>query len=111
MKRFVMVIALCVGLGAIVVASLARGAKADDKAAQERNAWVAKCLEDFQKIKPGMTLTEARVKLQPDGGLTSGGTARYVHRECPYFKIDLELGKDEAIVKVSKPYLEAPDID
>jgi hypothetical protein len=84
--------------------------------------WVENCLKDFQTIKAGMTRSEVESKFPMDGGLQSVSPVRFVHPTCPYFKIDVEFdfkrnaadqnrairGKDDKVMKVSKPYIERP---
>lgn len=91
----------------------------------EHEAWVAKCLDDFKEIKPGMMRAEIEKRMTKDGGLQSYVTVRYVHPECSYFKIDVEYSvkrnpaeqgrvvpsADDKAVKVSKPYIENPHGD
>ncbi len=86
-------------------------------AEQSKQAWVEKCLQDFQKIRPGVTKAEIDKLMQLDGGfLPLSKVHRYVHPECHFFKIDVEYnvkrarGSDKAL-HVSKPYIEEPYYD
>jgi len=92
---------------------------------KEHIAWVGRCLNDFTAIKPGMTRQEVEGKFKLDGGLQSASPVRFVHPACPYFKIEVEFdfrqdhtnqgraitAKDDKVIRVSKPYLEAPFMD
>ena len=83
--------------------------------------WVRQSLAEMQKIKKGMTRADMERLFVPDGGLQVYGATRYVYRECPFFKVDVEFerapnsprsgGPRDRIVKISKPYLEQPDDD
>ncbi len=95
------------------------------KGARDHVAWVAKCLEDFQVIKVGMTREDVQKRFPMDGGLHSVSPVRFTHPECRYFKIDVEfsfkrnsedmnraiISPDDKATKVSKPYIERPYID
>ena len=92
---------------------------------RDRTEWVQQCLKDFETIHPGMTRQEIKKKFPMDGGLQSFSAVRFVHPDCPYFKIDVEfeLKKDiknrnraihtqeDMAIKISKPYIERPIID
>jgi hypothetical protein len=86
------------------------------------NDWVAKCLEDFKAIKPGMTRLEVTNRLFQDhrsgprtqSPLFPSDSRRelFVHPECPYFKIDIEFARgvnvspEDKVLNFSKPYVE-----
>jgi outer membrane protein assembly factor BamE (lipoprotein component of BamABCDE complex) len=91
---------------------------------KERSAWVEKCLADFESIKPGMTRREVEKRLRQDGGPSIGLDSRFVHSDCPYFKVDIEfvmktdnslptgpVSPDDLVSKVSIPYLQNPVMD
>jgi hypothetical protein len=85
---------------------------------QARIQWVEKCLKDLQSIKPGMTRGQMLKILGEEGGLYSPGWGHYVHKECPYFKVDIEFAftrdkdgrgqwkPDDKITKVTRPYID-----
>jgi hypothetical protein len=100
--------------------------KHDQKVAQERVAWVEKCLNDFEAIKPGMTRKEVAERLAMESGLQAlGGPIRFVHRECPLFKMDVSFdfkrdstdqgraisSPDDKVTETSKPYFGRPILD
>jgi hypothetical protein len=91
---------------------------------QDHVAWVAQALTRIETIKPGMT-REALLKVfTTEGGLSTALHRRFVSRECPYFKVDVEFmavgrpdrdgdgrvtrveGGQDIIVKISRPYLQ-----
>ena len=113
-------------LAAVAVSSAFGAASQPDiKQQRDRVVWVVKCLTDFRAIKPGMTRAEVERRLPSDGGIQGYVTVRFVHPECPYFKIDVEFAvrrnpepenriapsPDDKVVKVSKPYIEDPYSD
>jgi hypothetical protein len=87
---------------------------------------VREAIEEFGKIKPGMTRQEVEEHFKMDGGLVSREKTRYTYTKCKVatIKVDIKfspVGRDEVekdalpqsdIVKeVSKPYLEHPIAD
>jgi len=86
---------------------------------ESRVAWVRKCLADLQSIKQGLTRRDVEMRLDRAGGLSSPSRGTFVHRECVYFKVDVEfqferdpndMGRakwspDDKVVNVSRPYL------
>jgi len=77
--------------------------------------WVAKCLQEIQKIKPGMTKGDLLKVFEEGGDLSSPTTQTFVHRECPLMQVDVTFeprpGGDPGKVKIatiSKPYLDWP---
>jgi len=91
----------------------------------EHQAWVEKCLGDFETIKLGMTRGEVEKRFPADGGLQTVSPVRFAHPECGYFKINVEFSferdesdqgravasADDPVTKVSKPYIERPFMD
>src|SRR5258706_11981966 len=93
---------------------------------QDHVAWVAEALKRMQTIKPGMTRTDLLKVFTTEGGLSTGLERKFVSRDCPFFKVDVEFeavgrpghdtggpvkpgeGRQEIIVKGSKTYLEVP---
>jgi hypothetical protein len=87
--------------------------KKDDASAHVK--WVAQCLRDIQKIKPGMTKGELLKVFDEGGGLSSPRTQTFVHRECPLMQVDVtfepHVGDNPGTTKIatiSKPYLDWP---
>jgi hypothetical protein len=86
---------------------------------------VEKCLADFESVKAGMMRCEVEAKLTMDGGIQGVSPVRFAHPTCPYFKINVEFdfqknaadqnravrGKDDKVIRVSKPYIERPSLD
>ena len=91
---------------------------------EDHVAWVAQALKRMQTIKPGMTRRTLLTVFTTEGGLSTGLHRRFVSRDCPYFKVDIEFqavgrpDRDEngrvtlveddqdIILKISRPYLE-----
>lgn len=70
---------------------------------------------------PGTPRSTVERDFLPDGGLQPAGNAsRYIFKKCSLIKIDIEFARTDdqsvnaptdRIVKVSRPYLEPPDMD
>jgi hypothetical protein len=95
----------------------------------EHVVWVAETLKRMQTITPGMTRAELLGVFTTEGGLSTGLHRMYVSRDCPYFKVDVDFeavgraaidsdgrgtlieGSEDRIVKISRPYLQFPNLD
>jgi len=85
-------------------------------------ALVSGALKAVQELAPGSSRALLEQKFEVDGGMQFPGNSRYLFRQCPYVKIDVEFQGDgikdraallptDKIVRVSKPYLEYPSSD
>jgi hypothetical protein len=95
----------------------------------EHVAWVADEFIRMQAIKPGMNRGDLLEVFTIEGGLFTGLTRRFVSKNCPYFKVDVEfravgrpardpegrvtLFEDvrDVIVTISQPYLQFSIMD
>jgi hypothetical protein len=95
-----------------------------ERCSQEHQAWVTYVLKKMETIKPGMTREELLKVFTTEGGLSTALNRRFVSRDCPYFKVDVEfkaVGRPDRdgdgrvtleensldiIVKISRPYLQ-----
>lgn len=78
---------------------------------------IATVLRECQALKPGTPRSEILRHFMAEGGLSMARRQTYVHRRCPYIKIDVEFGPtspgqeildehaSDPLTKVSKPYL------
>jgi len=93
---------------------LADGAQYD----AELTIKIDKIIRGVQQIKVGMTKADLLKVFTTEGGLSSRKWRRYVHRSCPYIKVNVvfdlvgeekdlsgENAKDK-ITKISQPFLE-----
>jgi hypothetical protein len=62
-----------------------------DPPCEDHAAWVAKVLREIQTLKPGMTREDLLKIFTEEGGLSNRFQRRYVHRECPYIKVDVKF--------------------
>ena len=82
-------------------------------------------LKVFESITNGMSRAEVEREFQMDGGLQSASPVRFIHSGCPNFKVNVEfdfkrngadqnravIGKEDKVIRVSRPYLERPFMD
>jgi hypothetical protein len=98
--------------------------KGQDPCLQDHQDWVTRGLKKIETIKPGMTREELLEVFTTEGGFSTGLNRRFISRDCPYFKVDVEfkaVGRSERdnegrvtleedprdiIVKISQPYLQ-----
>jgi hypothetical protein len=88
------------------------------RAANEHTEWIAKSLKEIESVKLGMTRLDLLRVFKEEGGISTRTWRRYVYRDCPYIKVDVEFepaGEPEnklnrsprdKIIKISKPFLE-----
>ena len=88
----------------------------------EHRKWIDQVLQSIATIKPGMTRQNLLKIFGEEGGLSTRTQRKYVYKQCPSIKVDVEFspvdaagdGKtrqyeenpDDKIVKISRPYLE-----
>jgi hypothetical protein len=79
-------------------------------------------LNTIRDIQAGDTRSKVELNFEEDGGMQFPPQTRYVWKDCKYVKIEVEFspsGPSESrsflptdkVIKVSKPYLELPDMD
>ncbi len=83
--------------------------------------WISECMKCIQFIKPGATRGELLEVFTTEGGISTRLWRRYVYRQCPYIKVDVEFKAvdddkwtekpGDIITKISKPFLEWSIID
>ncbi|MGD1020776.1 MAG: hypothetical protein ABSA12_15795 [Verrucomicrobiia bacterium] len=84
---------------------------------------ISDILTECQKITPGMTRADLLKVFTTEGGLSSATHRTFVHRRCPYIKVDVEFAisgqkqpaiegrSTDTIIRISKPYLDWSVID
>jgi hypothetical protein len=84
----------------------------------EHTEWIAKSLKEIESVKVGMTRVDLLRVFKEEGGISTRTWRRYVYRDCPYIKVDVEfepVGEPEnkvsqsprdKIIKISQPFLE-----
>ena len=128
--RRLRVIVLLAGASICGANALQAGPQTDRaKSSQDHVAWVTQALMRMQTIKPGMTREALLTVFTTEGGISTGLQRTFVHRECPYFKVDVEFqavgrpnrdangrvtlveGSQDIILKISRPYLQFSVLD
>jgi hypothetical protein len=76
----------------------------------EHTRWIAASLKEMQTIKAGMNRGDLFKVFTTEGGLSTVRQRRYVYRDCPYIKVDVEFAPaqegqrverlDDKIVKI-----------
>jgi hypothetical protein len=95
-----------------------------EQCSQDHQAWVVHALQKMETVRAGMTRAELLKTFTTEGGLSTGLNRRFVSRDFPYFKVDVEfraVGRSDRdsdgrvtlledsrdiIVKISQPYLQ-----
>ena len=84
----------------------------------EHTEWIARSLKEIQSVKVGMTRGDLLRVFKEEGGISTRTWRRYVYRDCPYIKVEVQfepVGDPEnklsqslrdKIIKISKPFLE-----
>ena len=88
---------------------------------RDHTNWISECISRTEYIYPGKTRADLLKVYTMEGGISTRTWRKYVYRECPYIKVDVEfkaIDKDkwaekpgDIIAKISKPYLEWSIID
>ena len=85
----------------------------------EQKKWIEGVMLSSMTVKVGMTRSELLNVFTTEGGISTASQRIYVHRECPYIKVDVkfaaaspmqELPTDK-IVEISRPYLDGSVTD
>jgi len=109
---------LLFAFGLVTFVSAAAILPSPQSKADEHTEWIAKSLKEIEGVKAGMTRLELMKVFAEEGGISTRTSRRYVYRDCPYIKVDVEfepVGEPEnkvsqsprdKIMKISKPFLE-----
>src|SRR6266700_3503036 len=116
MKRTIT--AILIGLVTINVFSHAQHLKSE-KARAEHIKWIDSVLRSVQDIKVGTTRAELLKVFTTEGGISNAFHQTYVHRDCPYIKVDVKFAASgwdkelltDKIAEISRPYLQSPIAD
>ena len=86
---------------------------------QEHTQWIDTVMRSILTIKPGMTRKDLFKVFKEEGGLSWRTQRKYVYKECPYIKVDVEFTPvgnednpraeempEDKITSISRPYLE-----
>ena len=93
---------------------------AKQEASRHHKEWISRCIKRIQSIKPGATRGRLLEVVTTEGGMSNRRGRRYVYKECPYIKVDVEFkpigdgmleNDNDIITRISKPFLEWSIID
>lgn len=95
-----------------------------DSSHSANTKWIEKSLKQMEKIKVGMTRQQLLTVFTTEGGLSTRRWHRYVYRDCPYIKVDVDFSAygdpksnafpenpKDVITKISHPFLEWEILD
>lgn len=99
----------------VLVASSASLAQSQNS--ESHTEWITRSLKQMKSVKVGMSRAELLQVFKEEGGLSTRFWRRYVYRDCPYIKVDVEFEPVEAkadtheyatdkLSRISKPFLE-----
>jgi hypothetical protein len=103
--------------------SLLVPARAAEEADPQLTKQIEQILKECQKIEVGSTRADLLKVFTTEGGLSNAKQRIYVHRRCPYIKVDVQFTLSaekqdilderpaDKISKISKPYLEFSFVD
>jgi hypothetical protein len=109
--------------GLVVVSAAAITSASKSQPADEHTEWIARSLKEIETVKVGMTRADLQRVFKEEGGLSTRTWRRYVYRDCPYIKVDVEFepvgepqnrtsqDPGDKITKISKPFLEWSILD
>jgi hypothetical protein len=118
MKTFVTLLT-----AALILCSYSTPSFADRSVDKNLTHQISDILKECESIKPGTTRTELLKVFTTEGGLSTAKHRTFVHRSCPYIKVDVDFTLSdpkqsavderptEIVSKISKPYLEWSIID
>lgn len=103
----------------VLLAFLASGQTPSTKPSpydSEHARWIAASLKEMQTIKVGMSRGELLKVFTTEGSLSTVRQRRYVYRDCPYIKVEVEFApvekdqlverQEDKIVTISRPFLQ-----
>src|SRR5262245_21940668 len=105
-------------LSLVALVSLAASSRAGDETDKHLTKQVSEILMESKKITPGTTRAELLKIFTTEGGLSTAKHRIFVHRRCPYIKVDVDFTlsdpkqsivderSTDTVSKISKPYLD-----
>jgi hypothetical protein len=85
---------------------------------EEHAKWIDSVITSILTIKPGATRKDLLRVFKEEGGISSRTRRKYVYKECPYIKVDVEFAPvgnedkriaempEDKVTAISRPYLE-----
>lgn len=110
-----------IALSLLTASWINRGAPQTSQSGQAKCCDIVKAaLEASRNIKPGMTRRQVETLFREDGGVQFPDEANYVYRDCAYIKVRIwfkqkkktvDSSPDDAVVKISRPFIDYPTMD
>ena len=110
-------------LGILLACCLTGPSWADSNPDKDLTKQVSDILTECKKIVPGTTRAKLLRVFTTEGGQSTATQRTFVHRRCPFIKVDVEFVPSEStqkpleerptdtVSKISKPYLEWSRMD
>jgi hypothetical protein len=113
-----MKILTCVLLAVVVPGFLVAPSSAGDEVDKNLTKQISDVLTECKKITVGMTRSDLLKVFSTEGGLSTAKHRIFVHRWCPYIKVDVDFTLSDpkqsvvderptdTVSRISKPYLD-----
>ena len=113
----------CVLLAVVALGFLIASSRAGDEVDQNLTKQILHILRESKKITAGTPRAELLKVFTTEGGISNAKHRTFVHRRCPYIKVDvvftlseseqsiLDARPTDTVSKISKPYLDLSIID
>jgi len=108
----------CILLAVVALGFLVAPSPAGDEVDKNLTKQISDILSECKKITAGTTRAELLKVFTTEGGLSTAIHRTFVHRHCPYIKVDVDFTLSDpkqsivderptdTVSKISKPYLE-----
>ena len=118
MQRIGSIVFLLLSVSMVLGQESAKPARRGSEVDREHTEWIESVMRSILTIKPGATRNDLLRVFKEEGGLSTRTRRKYVYKECPYIKVDVEFApvgnEDERIAEmpedkvtaISRPYLE-----
>jgi len=118
MRKIGSVVLLLLAASMVLVQESATPAPRGSAIAEEHTRWIDSVLRSILTIKPGVTRKDLLKVFTVEGGMYQRNHRKYVYKECPYIKVDVEFTPvgnedkqvsempEDKVTAISRPYLE-----
>jgi len=118
MRRTFSIVLLTLAVSMVLAQESVSPAPRGSAIAEEHTKWIDSVLRSILTIKPGVTRKDLLRVFTVEGGVFSRTRRKYVYKECPYIKVDVEFTlvgsedktvsemPEDIVTSISRPYLE-----